>query len=146
MNFENMNFSFGAILGILGIISSVWMYVSKKRDSDVAKTEATELRREVDRDKIEAVREAAACSAKIEGAKEGVMLTQLGAANKGIEVLQATIQRNEELRMTHQMEVVQQITAMQEKIERSKQRLDKIEHSMGLGGGDGRTDEEDPFC
>lgn len=128
---ENLTIGWAGFIALLGLAFGIYQFFSKKSEQNKAAVDKKLAEEKADREKAEAVKCAAETTAKTQGREEGIILTQLGAANKGITDIQSDMRRMEEKREKQHLELSERVTAVEGKASSAHHRLDTLEETVG---------------
>ena len=134
---ENMTMGMTTIIALFSISFGVYQYFAKRKSEKCAQEKAEIERLKAEEEKIAAVKIAAETAAKAQGREEGNILTQLGAANKGICDIQINMRRMEEKSEQRQLEVTRQVAVVSERVavvegtaKSAHHRIDSLEETV----------------
>lgn len=127
---EKLTFGWTTVITLIGLIFGFYQYFSRRSEQKSAAVEIKLAQAKADSEKSEAVKCAAEAVAKTQGREEGTILTQLGAANKGISDIQSEMRRMEDKRETQHLELSTRMTAVEGKASSAHHRIDSLEEAV----------------
>ena len=127
---ENLTIGWAGLIAVASLLFGIYQYVQKRNEQKCSAEKATLAQEKADKEKADAVKCAAETAAKTQGREEGIILTQLGAANKGIADIQLDMRRMEEKREEQHLKLSERVTAVESKAASAHHRLDTLEETV----------------